>query len=304
MPAGRSAGLGDARGQRRGLAALVAACTIWGLAPIVYRALDHVPSAEVLSHRTIWALLMFAVWLGVQRRLGAVRALLGGRERLWVLAAAALVGVNWYAFIWSIQHGRSVEASLGYYIFPLLVVGLGVIVFGEPFTRAKLAALGLAGAAVGLLTWGLGAAPWMALFLAVTFAAYAVIKRRLNAGPVVSITAESLLLSVPAAIWLGRTIVAGEGHFTADPATASLLVFTGAITAVPLMLFSFASRQVSMAAFGLTQYLNPTLQFLVAALYFHDPVTRWHLWALAIIWVAVLVYAIAGLRPGGRAAAA
>jgi len=286
------------------MAALVAACTIWGLAPIVYRTLAHVPASEVLTHRTLWALVMFAGWLGAQRRLGEVRQLLAGREWPWVVTAAALVGVNWFAFIWSIQNGRSVEASLGYYIFPLLVVGLGVALFGERLTRAKVFALGLAGAAVALLTWGLGAAPWMALFLAVTFAAYAAIKRRLNAGPVVSITAESLLLAVPAAVWLGRVILSGEGHFTEGPGTAALLVFTGAITAVPLMLFSYASRLVSMAAFGLTQYLNPTLQFLVATLLFHDPVTRWHLGALAIIWVAVLIYAIAGLRPAGRAAPA
>lgn len=296
--------MADAKAGRRGFAALVAACTIWGLAPIVYRALGHVPASEVLTHRTLWALVMFASWLGAQGRLGEVRQLLRGRDRLWVATAAALVGVNWFAFIWSIQNGRSVEASLGYYIFPLIVVGLGVVLFGEALTRAKVFALMLAGAAVGLLTWGLGAAPWMALFLAVTFAAYAAIKRRLNAGPVVSITAETLLLAVPAAIWLGRIIATGEGHFTQGPGTAALLVFTGAITAVPLMLFSFASRQVSMAAFGLTQYLNPTLQFLVAVLVFHDPVTRWHLWALAIIWIAVLVYGLAGLRPAGRAAPA
>jgi len=296
--------LNNQSGSTRGLLALVTACTIWGFAPIVYRALRHVRPAEVLTHRPLRALVMFAAWLGAQHRLHEVRHLLSGPARFWTAAAALLIGANWFVFIWAVQTGRSVEASLAYYIFPLIVVGLGVVVFAEAMTRAKAGALVLAGAAVGLLTWGLGAVPWVALFLAGTFSAYAVIKRRLDAGPVVSITAETLLLSAPAAIWLVRTIAAGEGHFTQDATTAGLLVFTGAITAVPLMLFSYASRQVSMAAFGLTQYLNPTLQFLVAVLVFHDPVTGWHLWALAIIWVAVLVYAVAGLRPGGRAAAA
>src|SRR5690606_25812384 len=142
------------------------ACTIWGFAPIVYRALPHVPPAEVLTHRTLWALVMFAAWLGAQHRLHEVRHLLSGPARFWTAAAALLIGANWFVFIWAVQTGRSVEASLAYYIFPLIVVGLGVVVFAEAMTRAKAGALVLAGAAVGLLTWGLGAVPWVALFLA------------------------------------------------------------------------------------------------------------------------------------------
>ncbi|MCV2868967.1 EamA family transporter RarD [Defluviimonas sp. WL0002] len=285
----------------RGIAALIAACTVWGLSPIYYKALSHVPPLEVLTHRALWSLALFSAWLGFKGRLGEVRGLLAGPGR-WLLALAAfMIGINWFGYISAIQAGRTVEASLGYYIFPLIAVLLGVMLFGEPFARAKGAAVALAAAAVILLTWGLGAAPWIALFLGGTFAIYAAIKKRLGAGPVVSITVETLMLAPLALFWLWHVTWTQTGHFGDSAQTSVMLVFSGVITAVPLMLFSYASRQVSMAAFGLTQYLNPTLQFLCATVVFQEPFTGWHLAAFALIWTAVAIFSLSGLKWPGRA---
>lgn len=285
----------------RGIAALLAACIVWGMSPVYYRALSHVPPLEVLTHRALWSLALFAVWLGLKGRLREVVQLLAGPGRWLLMLAAFTIAINWFGYISAIQAGRTVEASLGFYIFPLIVVLLGVVFFQERLEPAKIVSVALAAAAVVLLTWGLGTAPWIALFLGSTFAIYAAIKKRLGAGPVVSITVETLLLAPLALFWLWQTARTGTGHFGENFATSAMLAFSGVITAVPLMLFSYASRQVSMAAFGLTQYLNPTLQFLCATVIFREPFTGWHLGAFALIWTAVAVYSLSGLRWPGRA---
>ena len=285
------AGYSDAT---KGIAAVLLACTVWGLSPIYYKAIAHVPPLEVLSHRTLWSLGIFAVVLLAQRRLAGLGALVVS-DRFWGIALAALmISVNWFTYIWSIQAGHGVEASLGYYIFPLVAVLIGMLAFGERFSRWQAAAVGLAGVAVVVLTYGLGVAPWLALLLATTFALYGLIKKRLNAGPVVSVTAEVLVLS-PLALgylasqhwgWFG----AGAGHFGQDLRTSAMLAFSGVITALPLMYFSYASRRITMASLGLAQYLNPTLQFFCATLVFGEPFSRWHMAAFALIWLAVALY--------------
>ena len=179
----------------KGVAAMIAACTVWGLSPLYYKLLTHVPSLEVLSHRTLWSLVFFAAVLAVQQRLGEIVSLLSSVRRAALVAlAAAMISANWFLFIYSIQVGRAMEASLGYYIFPLAAVVLGMAVLGERLSRPQQAAVLLAAFAVATLTWGLGAAPWVSLTLALTFGCYGLIKQRVAAGPVVSVTAEVLVL--------------------------------------------------------------------------------------------------------------
>jgi len=274
----------------KGVLALVMACTIWGLSPLFYALLSDVPPAEVLAHRTAWSLIVFAGMLALQGRLREVpRALGSARGFLAVLAASAMISVNWFLFIFAIQAGRTVEASLGYYIFPLVAVLLGATVLREGLGRAQLLAVAIAAAAVITLTIGLGAAPWISLTLAVTFGIYGLLKRWVQAGPVVSVTAEVLIL-VPIAtvylIWLG----AEAGHFGHDIGTSLLLIASGPMTATPLILFSYATKRVAMATVGLVQYLNPTLQFGVAALILGEVVTPWHMIAFPMIWVALAIY--------------
>ena len=230
---------------RKGILAMIGACTIWGLSPLYYKLLAHVPPLEVLAHRTLWSLVLFAGLLAVQGRLGRLRAALGSARSVGAIAfAAGMISTNWFLFIYSVQAGHVTETSLGYYMFPLVAVCLGVIAFGERLHPLQWAAVALAALAVAVLTLGLGAAPWIALTLAFTFGFYGLAKKRLSVGPVVSVTAEVAVLAPLAILWLGWLHGHGAGVFGADLATSALLVVSGGLTALPLILFSFAAQRV------------------------------------------------------------
>jgi len=286
----------------RGIVAALVANVIWGLSPLFYKALSHVPTLEVLCHRTLWSLVFFGLVLVVGRRLRELRGVLGKPTAFLASAfAASMIGANWFLFIWSVQEGRAVEASLGYYIFPLVSVVLGVVFFRERMNLARLVSLALVSVAVCLLTWGLGALPFVSLALALTFGAYSVAKKSAVSGPVVSVTAEVALLSPVALVWLSGVHFPGwagpgAGAFGRTFVDSLLLAFCGPITATPLILYSFAARQLRLGTVGLLQYVNPTLQFLVAVFVFTEPFTRWHAMAFPLIWVALAIYSFAGLR--------
>ncbi|WP_291727107.1 EamA family transporter RarD [Leisingera sp. F5] len=278
----------------KGILAMVSACVVWGLSGIYYNALSHVPPEQVLSHRALWSFLFFAGVLLFQGRIGALGAAFSGRRNIMFLVlATAMISLNWFVFISSVQTGYATEASLGYYIFPLLSVLLGRLVFGEQLTRAQVAAVGLAALAVAVLSFGLGAAPLIPLVLAISFALYGVAKKQIPLGPVVSVTAEVLLI-LPVAlavIWL-----TGGAGFLDSTTTAVMLAFSGILTGLPLILFSYAAKRVRLGTVGVLQYLNPTLQFLVAVLVFAEPFTPWHGAAFALIWSAVAVFSFSALR--------
>lgn len=280
----------------KGVLAMVGACSIWGLSALFYRLLADVPPLEVLAHRTVWSLVVFGIVLALQTRLAETRiALSGSRKFALVFAAAAMISCNWFFFIFSVQVGRVVESSLGYYIFPLVAVALGGIVLRERLSKPQLAAVALAALAVVILTAGLGVAPWISLILAVTFGIYGLLKRWVDAGPVVSVTAEVLVLApiaVAYLIWLG----ADAGVFGHDLWRSVLLVLSGPMTAIPLIMFSYAAKRASLSTLGLVQYLNPSLQFFVAVVLFGEAVTLWHAIAFPIIWLALALYSWATLR--------
>ncbi|KZY35074.1 RarD protein [Roseovarius sp. HI0049] len=281
----------------KGIAAMVSACTIWGLAPLFYKLLTHVPPFEVLAHRSLWSLVFFAGVLTFQGRLHVLRQAVSHRRDLVILAFAALmISSNWLIFITSIQIEHAIEASLGYYTFPLASVLMGALFFRERLGRAQTVAVALAGLAVVVLAVGLGAAPWIPLVIAITFALYGVAKKWLSVGPVVSVTAEVLLLSPIALgiLWLAHT--AGTGHFAADTSTTLLLMLSGPLTGLPLILFSYAARRLTLATVGVLQYINPSLQFLCATLIFRELFSIWHAIAFGLIWTALAIYTTAMWR--------
>ena len=291
----------------KGFWAMIAVCVTWGLSPIFYHALAGVPVLEVLAHRTIWSLVFFLIVLGVQRRLSELARAITGPWAGRVAAAALLVSTNWGIFIWAVQTGHVVQSSLGYYIYPLIAVLLGVAIFRERLGRVQAFAVALTVLAVALLTWGLGVAPWISLSLAVTMGLYGVVKKSLPLGPVLSVAAEVALLTPLALAWLvaqGAGLVPGAAPlaFGSSPGLTLLLVLSGVITAIPLVLFSYAARRVEMTTMGLMFYLNPTLQFLCAVLVFGEAVTRWHMIAFAMIWTAIAIYSVASIRQARRAA--
>ena len=284
----------------KGFWAMVAASAVWGLSPLYYKLLVAVPPLEVLSHRTLWSLVFFVVVLAAQRRLAGLWSALSGRDARGggpavIALAAVMISLNWFVFIWSVQNGHTVEASLGYFLFPLVAVALGVLVLGEGLRRAQGVAVAMAALAVALLSWGLGAAPWIALLLAVSFGLYGLVKKRLALSPVLSVAAEVLLLAPLALTWLAVAEWRGAGAFGREIGLSLLLAFSGVLTGGPLLLFSYAARRVRMSTLGLVQYLNPSLQFLCAVVVFAEPFGLWHRLAFGLIWSALLIYSAASL---------
>lgn len=291
---------------RKGVLALIIACTIWGVSGLFYKTLSHVPPLEVLAHRTVWSVVFFACVLGMQRRLHLLRGVLADPASLKViLVAACLISVNWGLFIWSVQTGRATEASMGYYIYPLIAVLLGRILLREDLSALQWTAIALATGAVLLLTVGLNVVPWISLALASTFALYGLIKKQLDLGPVLSVSAEVLMLCPLALAGLAYLHLGFGDLATADGANGSsgssgvwgqtwqtslLLMAAGPLTAMPLILFSYGARRLTMATVGIVQYVNPTLQFLVAVLIFAEPFGAVHLAAFALIWTALALY--------------
>ncbi|WP_238364418.1 EamA family transporter RarD [Mesobacterium pallidum] len=281
---------------RHGLLAVTAAAAAWGVAPLFFKLLAHVPPFELVAHRVIWSAVIFCVVVVVQGRLSALRALLRGRAGLRTLAlAAALMAVNWTLFIWAVFNGRATEASLGYFIYPLLNVVLGVVVFGERLRPVQWAAVLLVALAVGVLTLGLGAVPWVALTLAGSFAAYTLVKKRLDAGPVLSVTAETVLM-MPLALAYLAWVARGDASGVTGAKDAALLLLAGVVTATPLIFMSYGVRRAPLSTAGLVFYLNPSLQFLLALLVFREPVGIWHAIAFPMIWAALALYSVSALR--------
>lgn len=296
----------------KGLFAILGACTIWGLSPLYYKLLADVPAPEVLAHRTLWSCLTFVAILAVRHRLRAVWFCLDTpRKLILTVAAALMISVNWFGFIFAVQVGRAMEASLGYYIFPLVAVLLGLLFDGNRLRRLQWLAVGLAFTAVLVLTVGLGGLPRISLLLAATFGIYGLLKKRLAADAMVSVTAEVTLLVPLALIWLAGVHLDGWGGDGAMPAVfgrdlglSVLLAFSGLITGLPLILFSYASQRLTLPTLGVIQYLNPTVQFLIATLVFLEPFTRAHAVAFPLIWTALALYSLDGWRNARKASIA
>jgi len=279
----------------KGVLAMFIACCVWGLSPLYYAQLKHVPPVEVLSYRCMWSLIFFVLILLVQRRLYLVwQALRSGRNVLVILMAGLMISINWFLYIFAIANGQALESSLGYYIFPLVAVVLGRVVFAERLSRMQGAAVAMAAVAVLTLAVGLGVPPWIALILAGTFGMYGLIKKKLDVGPVVSVTGEVLLLSPLAIGWIYLRGTGGELGHAWD--TQALLAFSGPLTATPLILFSYAARRARLSTLGLVQYVNPTLQFACAVFVFGEPFTPWHGIAFPLIWLALALYSLSVLR--------
>ncbi len=283
---------------------MVAACTAWGLSALYYHLIDHIPPLEVLAHRTIWSLVLLTAYLIARGRFRQLVRLMSNRKSLAIVAVSGLlISVNWFIFISSVQWGRVIESSLGYYIFPLVAVALGYLFLGERLSRWQRAAVALAILAVLVLTAGLGVAPWISLGLAFSFGFYGLVKSRMKADPVLAVTAEVAILSPLALFWIwgvstqGWTgLVGRSGGFFGQGADTWLLIGSGLLTGVPLVLMGYAVNHLRLATVGLVQYLNPTLQFVIAVTVFDKTMTLWHMIAFPLIWIGLAVYSWDSMR--------
>lgn len=282
---------------RQGIVAGVLAYTLWGLLPGYWKALRAVPALEILCHRTIWSLVFILLVLAVRRQwawVGQARA--RPRALLISLVSACLLSLNWFTYIWAVNSGHVVDSSLGYFITPLVNVLLGVLFLGERLRRWQAAAIGLAAVGVLSLTVGYGAFPWIALSLALSFGLYGLLRKVSPLGSLEGLSLETAALSVPALAYLVYQEGAGGGSFGhAGAATTLLLAGSGVVTALPLLLFAHAARQVTLATVGIMQYISPTCQFLLGVLVYGEPFTPARLLGFVPIWLAIVIYSVEGL---------
>jgi len=275
--------------QRDGVFAALAAYVIWGLVPIFFKQLGHVPALEIIAHRVVWSLLLVGGFLAVRGALVPVwRHATHPQTLAHAALAAALVMSNWLIFVWAVNANRILETSLGYFITPLVSIVLGVVVLHERLRPRQWVAVSLAMIGVALETWRIGNLPWVSLGLAATFGSYGLLRKQLPvdaAGGLFLETACAAPFALIYLLWLGSA-----GSFGLQATTDLLLVASGAVTAIPLLLFAIGARRLPMATLGFLQYTAPSLSFLVAILFYGEAMDAMRLLAFSAIWVGLALY--------------
>ncbi|HUA89844.1 MAG TPA: EamA family transporter RarD, partial [Steroidobacteraceae bacterium] len=292
-----------ARLSPRGLGAGALAFTIWGLFPLYLHPLRAVPSEQIIAHRIVWSCAFILAWMLLRSELAGLRPIFRQPVLLSrLLLTALLISGNWLVYVWGVTHGHVVDCSLGYYINPLINVVLGIFVLHERLNRVQWLAVALAALGVAYLTYEAGHLPWIALCLAVSFSLYGLVRKVISVEALPGLATETVLL-LPVAlgylVWCEAAGTAAFGHAGAD--VTALLVGAGLVTAVPLFLFAVAARLLPYSTVGVLQYIGPTLQLLCGVWVFHEPFAGARAAGFVLIWVALAVYALDGVR-GARAA--
>lgn len=301
MPSSPRPAPDPSRHARRGFAAALAAYVSWGLFPVYFKAIRTVPPVEILSHRIVWSMALLAVLVTWQRRWGELAAIFRSGKLPVYLVSTALVSANWLIYIWAVNSGHVLEASLGYFVNPLVTVLLGVIFLRERLTRRQGGAVALAAVGVLALAVRLGSFPAVSLALAGTFGFYGLVRKKARIDAVVGLLMETALLAPLALLYLGALGARGTGSFgAAGPATTALLASAGVVTAVPLIWFAIGMRALRLSTMGLIQYITPSLQFLLAVALYRERFTQAHAVAFACIWTSLAIYTWDALR-GRRA---
>jgi chloramphenicol-sensitive protein RarD len=270
----------------------VSAFLIWGLSPIYWKLLQSVPAFEVILHRIVWSFFFLLPILLFQGRFQELRAALKSPRLLAILTGTAvLVAANWFLYIWAVTHDRVLQASLGYYINPLVNVLLGFVFLGERLRPRQIAAVCLAAAGVLFLTVSHGVFPRVSLALALSFGSYGLIRKVTAVGSLVGLTVETLVLGIPSALLLARMTLDGSGAFlNRAPVMDLKLMGAALVTGLPLLLFTRAARRVTLATLGFLQYLAPTCMFLLGVLVYNEPFPPAKLAAFGAIWTALGLY--------------
>jgi chloramphenicol-sensitive protein RarD len=280
------------------------AYTLWGVLPLYFKAMANVRATEIVAHRILWSLLFLGALATLWKRWPKVRSALGNRRIvLTLMVTAILIGVNWLTYIYAVMSGHVLEGSLGYYLNPLVNVLLGVFLLKEQLSWAQKGAVLLAAAGVAILAFGAGGAIWISLVLAASFAVYGFLRKVAPVESLEGLWIETLFLTPLALGWLLWLARSGESAFLADRTTDTLLILGGALTAIPLLLFTAAAKRLPYSTLGFLQYVAPSLQFLLAVLVFGEPLTAAHIVCFGAIWVALAIFVGEGVR-GARSAAA
>ncbi len=288
---------------RLGFPAALLAYLIWGSLPLYIRAMQHVGALELLAHRILWSVPTAILFIAVAANWRDVRAAFSGSNIKWLTVSGLLIGANWAIYIWAVNAGRTMEASLGYYINPLVNVLFGMLIFSEKLRIAQWVAVAIAAAGVGVMTLAFGAVPWVALALCMSFACYSVIRKKVAIDSRAGFLVEVALLAPVALLWLtwfattqpdGRWLAGGGWDIP-------LLMAAGPITAVPLILFALAAKRLRFSTIGMMQYIGPTIQFLIAVVVFREPFGSVHAAAFGCIWLALVIFTADSLMGDAKA---
>ena len=281
-----------------GVFAATGAYLLWGFSPLFYRLLGEASALEILGHRTLWSLLFTAILVHIGRQSGLLKKVFSDRRLLLTLSiSAVMVAINWLTFIWAVNNDKALEASMGYFIMPIVMVVLGRIFLAEQMNRLQLAAVVMVCMGMFNLLLTLGQFPWIALIIAITLGLYGLVRKTASIDSLTGLTVECLLLSPAAIIYFAfiafeRSMVFGTLGMGFD----LLLASSALMTAVPLILFTIGTRRLRFSTAGMLQYINPTCQFLLAVLLFREPFTSTHLTTFLLIWSGLILYSYNSLR--------
>lgn len=281
---------------KKGTWQAVGAYLAWGLFPLYWKQVESVPALQLIGHRVVWSFLTLVAVTVLTRGMN-VRPLPTGRALAIFTSSAVLISINWFTYVWAVNSGFVVETSLGYFINPLVSVLLGVLVLRERLRRLQWTAITLAATGVAYLTFVHGSLPWIALVLAVSFGSYGLLRKIAPLDSFDGLMLETGLLFLPALAYLGYAEHAGKGAFLhADALSSVFLVGAGPVTTVPLLAFASAARRIPLSLMGVLQYIAPTAQFLLGVFLYKEPFERSQLIGFALVWTALAVFGMEGLR--------
>ena len=277
----------------KGLLYAASAYILWGIFPIFFKALHQVPATQIVAHRIVWSFLFLIVVIAARQELFAFKGVINRRTLLIYLGAGLLLAVNWLVYVWSVNSGYVVEASLGYFINPLVSVVMGVVILRERLRPVQWLPVGLAALGVAYLTISYGTLPWIALVLALTFGMYGLVKKVAPLGSLYGLTMETGMVFLPALVFLLVEDRLGVGAYArAGLWTTILLSLTGVVTAIPLLMFASGARRVPLSTMGLLQYITPTLQFILGVFVFGESFNQARLVGFSMIWLALIVFSV------------
>ena len=286
---------------RLGVLAGMSAYLIWGLVPLFFKQIAEVPADEIIAHRVVWAMVLMAILIGCGRGFADARRIARiPRQLARIALASALVISNWLIFVWGVNAGHILETSLGYFILPLFNVALGVLVLKERLRRLQWLAVLLAAIGVGIEATRIGGLPWISLLLAITFGTYGLLRKQLPLDAASGLFLETLCMTPLALAWLAWLAFSGGNHFGNEAGLFAkrdlMLIATGAVTAVPLLLFAVAARRLPLHLLGFLQYIAPSITFLLAVFIYGEPLDPGRTLAFATIWIGLAVYSVDLLR--------
>jgi chloramphenicol-sensitive protein RarD len=287
------------KSNRLGVAYGVGAYVIWGSLPIYWRWLEQATAFEILANRGIWSLVVCVIFLAFQRQLRSTFTLMKNSKTFFTLALSSfLLTLNWGIYIWAVSVDRVVEASLGYYMTPLVVVFFGVFILKEKLRITQKLSLGLAAIGVAILTFAFGQLPLVAFGLALSWGTYSLIKKRLDAGSLETLSVEMLFALIPSGIYMFYLMSNNQAQFGSELWFSLILTTAGLVTIVPLLMFNSAATTLPLTLLGLLGYINPTIMFLVGFIVFREPLTFSKIFGFVFIWGALILLGIDMYRSG------